>query len=358
MGKLRKLLETAQDIEMDEEEIDRLQKKLDKAIKDAEKEPPLGHLLVRTQKFLERADKRVTQAKEALTKAHDEVVRKMEELEKLKAEKEEAAARLAEIKKSLGAEWQERAKPRVEKVNLIEGLLDQVLNEQHQTQKANIAEEAVQPPTLPPMQGTEGEKSTKKSRAEKPAPVLVDPDMLRQLIQAVKELRSPSGTSSDDEPIFRARQHARISIWAACQADRRKSMQLRRAREVTFEGIGTKSPNVSRGCVSAEQPHVPKGTNDTNRDGVLDGAEELRSCGRSAGTLPPNPPTADGGRAGGTVACRKALFCEDGEGTSAADIKPVVRGRSVWSCSQPFYASAPWAPVARLSPLASRTQTR
>ena len=75
-----------------------------------------------------RADKRVTQAEEALTKAQDEVVRKMEELEKSKAEKEEAAERLAEIKKSLGAEWQERAKPREEKLNLIEGLLDQVLN--------------------------------------------------------------------------------------------------------------------------------------------------------------------------------------------------------------------------------------
>ena len=52
---------------MDEEEIDRLQKKLDKAIKDAEEEPPPGHLLESTQKVLERADKRVTQAEEALT---------------------------------------------------------------------------------------------------------------------------------------------------------------------------------------------------------------------------------------------------------------------------------------------------
>ena len=67
VGKLRKLLETAEEIEMDEEEIDRLQKKLDKAIKDAEKEPPPGHLLESTLKFFERADKRVTQAEEALT---------------------------------------------------------------------------------------------------------------------------------------------------------------------------------------------------------------------------------------------------------------------------------------------------
>jgi hypothetical protein len=41
-----------------------------------------------------------------------------------------------------------------------------------------------------------------KSRAEKAAPVMEDPDMFRQLVLAVKELRSPPGTSSDDEPIF------------------------------------------------------------------------------------------------------------------------------------------------------------
>ena len=85
--------------------IDRLQKKLDKANKDAEKEPPPGHLLESTQKFLERADKRVTLAEEALTKAQDEVIRKMEDMEKLKAESEEAAERLAELKASIGAEW-------------------------------------------------------------------------------------------------------------------------------------------------------------------------------------------------------------------------------------------------------------
>jgi hypothetical protein len=59
-----------------------------------------------------------------------------------------------------------------------------------------------QPTTMPPTEGAEREKSTKKSRVEKPAPVMVDPEMFRQLILAVKELRSPSGTSSDDEPIL------------------------------------------------------------------------------------------------------------------------------------------------------------
>ena len=40
VSKLRKLLETAQELEMDEEEIERLQNKLDKAINDAKKDPP------------------------------------------------------------------------------------------------------------------------------------------------------------------------------------------------------------------------------------------------------------------------------------------------------------------------------
>ena len=62
---MRKLLETAQELEMDEEEVDRLQKKFYKAITDAEKEPPPGHLLESAQKFLERADLRVTQAEGA-----------------------------------------------------------------------------------------------------------------------------------------------------------------------------------------------------------------------------------------------------------------------------------------------------
>jgi uncharacterized protein YaaN involved in tellurite resistance len=73
--KLRKLLETAQELEMYEEAVERLQKELEKAIKESKKEPPLGHSLESTQKFLERADKRVTQAEEALAKAQDEVIR-------------------------------------------------------------------------------------------------------------------------------------------------------------------------------------------------------------------------------------------------------------------------------------------
>jgi len=141
VDKLRKLLETAQEIEMDEEEIDRLQKKLDKAIKDAEKEPPSGHLLESTQKFLERADKRVSQAEEALTKAQDEVVHRIEELEKLRAEREEAAERLAELKASIGAEWKGKVVPREEKLNEIEGLFEQVWSAQQLAQKAILMEE-------------------------------------------------------------------------------------------------------------------------------------------------------------------------------------------------------------------------
>jgi hypothetical protein len=119
VDKMRKLLEAAQELEMDEEEIERLQSKLDQAIKDAEKEPPLGHFLEITQKFLERADTSVTHAEEALTKAQDEVIRKMEDLERLKTERDEVAERLVELKESLGAEWQELATPREEKLNLI-----------------------------------------------------------------------------------------------------------------------------------------------------------------------------------------------------------------------------------------------
>ena len=67
---------------------------------------------------------------------------------------------------------------------------------------ANIAEDA-QPPTTPaPTEGKEGEMSAKKGRVEKPASVVVDAEMFRQLVMAVKELRTPFGTSSDDEPLL------------------------------------------------------------------------------------------------------------------------------------------------------------
>ena len=107
-----------------------------------------------------------------------------------------------ELKASIGAEWKEKTAPKEEKLNLIEGLLEQVWTAQQQSQKANITEGA-QPPTSPaPAEGKEGEMSAKQGRAEKPASVVVDAEMFRQLVMAVKELRTPSGTSSDDEPLL------------------------------------------------------------------------------------------------------------------------------------------------------------
>ena len=102
----------------------------------------------------------------------------------------------------------EKIVPRVEKLSAIEGLLEQVWTAQQMTPKANPAEDAQPEASQPsadggaPAEGTEGEQATKKSRVEKPASVVLDATMFRQLILAVKELRTPSGASSDDEPIL------------------------------------------------------------------------------------------------------------------------------------------------------------
>jgi hypothetical protein len=53
-----------------------------------------------------------------------------------------------------------------------------------------------------PAEVSEGKEATKKSRTEKPTTVVHDAAVLRQLILAVKELRTPSGSSSDDEPLL------------------------------------------------------------------------------------------------------------------------------------------------------------
>ena len=76
------------------------------------------------------------------------------------------------------------------------------------TQKAILTEDAQTPASQPPAdggaptEGPEGEKATKKSRTEKLTTVVLDATTLRQLILTVKELRTPSGLSSDDEPIL------------------------------------------------------------------------------------------------------------------------------------------------------------
>ena len=98
--------------------------------------------------------------------------------------------------------------PREEKLNVIEGLLEQAWSAQQMTQKANLAEDAQPPASQPlanggaPADGAEEETATKKCRTEKPATVVLDAAMFRQHILAVKELRTPSGSSSDDEPIL------------------------------------------------------------------------------------------------------------------------------------------------------------
>jgi hypothetical protein len=58
----------------------------------------------------------------------------------------------------------ERATPRGEQLNLIEGLLEQVWAAQQQTQGASVAEDA-QPPAPPtPTEGAEEEKAANKAR--------------------------------------------------------------------------------------------------------------------------------------------------------------------------------------------------
>ena len=64
--------------------------------------------------------------------------------------------------------------------------------------------QAPQPPADggAPAEGTEGEKATKKRRTEKSTSVVLDAAMFRHMVRAVKELRTPSESSSDDEPIL------------------------------------------------------------------------------------------------------------------------------------------------------------